>query len=73
MRTLLTCHLGDAHLWRGDPQTAARLAEEALAWWRSVGHSWGMAGGLQTLAGAASAMGNQERAAQLYDEVLSHA
>jgi DNA-binding CsgD family transcriptional regulator len=70
-RALLTCHLADAHLWRGDPQTAARIAEEAWAWWRSVGHSWGLAGALQTLAGAASVMGNQERAAQLYDEVLS--
>jgi predicted ATPase/DNA-binding CsgD family transcriptional regulator len=70
-RALMTCNLADAHLWRGDPQTAARLAAETLPWWQTVAHSWGMAGALQTLAGAASAMGNQQRAAQLYDEVLS--
>jgi predicted ATPase/DNA-binding CsgD family transcriptional regulator len=70
-RALMTCNLADAHLWRGDPQTAARLAAEALTWWQTLTPSWGMAGALQTLAGAASAMGNQQRAAQLYDEVLS--
>ena len=58
-----TCHLGDAHLWRGDPQTAARLAEEALAWWRSgwsfVGDGWKTAdpGGRRQCHGQSGARG----------------
>ncbi len=71
VRAALTCDLGDVHLWRGEPERAVALAEEALAWWREVGQSWGVAWGLQTLAGAASASGDQARAAGLYDEVLS--
>jgi predicted ATPase/DNA-binding CsgD family transcriptional regulator len=71
MRALLTCNLGDTYLWRGEPATAIPLAEEALAWWRATDHPWGVASGLQTLAGAASATNHQEEAARLYDEVLS--
>jgi non-specific serine/threonine protein kinase len=70
-KALLTCNVADNHLWRGDPKTAVELAEEALAWLRPMGHPWGLAGALQTGAGAASMMGNQARAARLYDEVLS--
>ena len=71
MRALLRCNLADEHVWRGEPGQAVPLAEAALAWWRRAGPAWGIGQGLQTLAGAASAMGDQAHAARLYDELLA--
>jgi predicted ATPase/DNA-binding CsgD family transcriptional regulator len=71
MRTLLTCNLADANLLRGNLAEAITLAEQALAWWREHGPAWGIGQGLQTLAGAANAAGDQERAARLYGELLT--
>ncbi len=44
VRAVLTCNLGDAHLWRGEPERAVPLAEQALSWWRTIGHAWGSPG-----------------------------
>src|SRR5215213_9065050 len=63
-------NLADVALLRGDPATAATLAEEAVAGWRQAGYLWGIAQALGTAAAAASERGDQVRAARLYDETL---
>jgi predicted ATPase/DNA-binding CsgD family transcriptional regulator len=70
--TLLpVANLADVALLRGDPASAASLAEHAVAGWREAGYLWGMAQALGTAAAAASERGDQVGAARLYDETLS--
>ncbi len=70
--TLLpVANLADVALLRGDPASAATLAEEAVAGWREAGYLWGIAQALGTAAAAASERGDQVRAARLYDETLT--
>jgi ATP/maltotriose-dependent transcriptional regulator MalT len=69
-RAFLLSNLSDMHLARGDAHGAAALAADALARWQNVGHTWGVAQALQTLAAAASVRGDQTEAARLYDQVL---
>jgi non-specific serine/threonine protein kinase len=69
-RAYLTANLGDVHVARGDSSRAAAYAADALARWQALGHTWGVAQALQTLAAATSASGNQAEAARLYDEAL---
>ena len=70
--TLLpVANLADVALLRGDPASAATLAEEAVAGWREAGYLWGLAQALGTAAAAASERGDQVRAARLYDETLT--
>ncbi len=70
--TLLpVANLADVALLRGDPASAATLAEHAVAGWREAGYLWGLAQALGTAAAAASERGDQVRAARLYDETLT--
>jgi len=70
--TLLpVANLADVALLRGDPASAAALAEEAVGGWREAGYLWGLAQALGTAAAAASERGDQVRAARLYDETLT--
>ena len=70
--TLLpVANLADVALLRGDPVSAATLAEHAVAGWREAGYQWGIAQALGTAAAAASERGDQVRAARLYDETLT--
>ena len=70
--TLLpVANLADVALLRGDPASAATLAEQAVAGWREAGYLWGIAQALGTAAAAASERGDQVRAARLYDETLT--
>jgi predicted ATPase/DNA-binding CsgD family transcriptional regulator len=70
--TLLpVANLADVALLRGDPASAATLAEEAVAGWREAGYLWGIAQALGTAAAAASERGDQVRAARLFDETLT--
>src|SRR5215207_2667371 len=64
-------NLADVALLRGDPASAATLAEHAVAGWREAGYLWGIAQALGTAAAAASESGDQVGAARLYDETLS--
>jgi non-specific serine/threonine protein kinase len=70
-RVLLSCNLADAHLMRGNFDQATALAGWSLAWWREHGPAWGIGQGLQTLAAAACAGGDQLSAARLYEEAIS--
>jgi serine/threonine-protein kinase PknK len=70
-RIRLMSNLADVHLWRGQCDQAVPLAEESLAGWEQADMTLGVTQSLQTLAAAASISGNQNRAALLYDEVLS--
>jgi predicted ATPase/DNA-binding CsgD family transcriptional regulator len=70
--TLLpVANLADVALLRGDPASAAALAEQAVAGWREAGYLWGLAQALGTAAAAASERGDQVRASRLYDETLT--
>jgi predicted ATPase/DNA-binding CsgD family transcriptional regulator len=70
--TLLpVANLADVALLRGDPASAATLAEQAVAGWREAGYLWGIAQALGTAAAATSERGDQVRAARLYDETLT--
>jgi predicted ATPase/DNA-binding CsgD family transcriptional regulator len=70
--TLLpVANLADVALLRGDPASAATLAEQAVAGWREAGYLWGIAQALGTAAAAASERGDQVRASRLYDETLT--
>jgi predicted ATPase/DNA-binding CsgD family transcriptional regulator len=70
--TLLpVANLADVALLRGDPASAATLAEHAVAGWREAGYLWGIAQALGTAAAAASERGDQVRATRLYDETLT--
>ena len=70
--TLLpVANLADVALLRGDPASAAMLAEEAVAGCREAGYLWGLAQALGTAAAAASERGDQVRAARLFDETLT--
>jgi DNA-binding CsgD family transcriptional regulator len=70
--TLLpVANLADVALLRGDPASAATLAEQAIAGWREAGYLWGIAQALGTAAAAASERGDQVRASRLYDETLT--
>src|SRR5829696_1967513 len=61
--TLLpVANLADVALLRGDPASAATLAEHAVAGWREAGYLWGIAQALGTAAAAASERGDQVRA-----------
>jgi predicted ATPase len=42
-RAYLTANLADAHVARGDVQRAVSCADDALARWRALGHTWGVA------------------------------
>jgi DNA-binding CsgD family transcriptional regulator len=64
-------NLADVALLRGDPASAATLAEQAVAGWREAGYLWGIAQALGTAAAAASERGDQVRASRLYDETLT--
>src|SRR5215204_4249873 len=70
--TLLpVANLADVALLRGDPASAATMAEHAVAGWREAGYLWGIAQALGTAAAAASESGDQVRATRLYDETLT--
>jgi tetratricopeptide (TPR) repeat protein len=57
-------------LEREDYSRAAGLFEESLAWSREMGHDWGLASSVMSLATVTRVQGDLDRAIELYEESM---
>jgi predicted ATPase/DNA-binding SARP family transcriptional activator len=62
--------LAHVALEREDYSRAAGLFEESLAWSREMGHDWGLASSVMSLATVTHVQGDLDRAIELYEESM---